>query len=120
MFYEFRQNNSGGSFEIDERAGISVHVIVEADDLSEAVDRACRIGLYFDGIENGYDCECCGDRWYEPWGPGDAVPSHYGEPIEEVREARRKKNKPFQVNWAGESPDTFIHYKDGTVEAVPY
>ena len=25
------------------------------------------IGLYFDGVEQGMDCSCCGDRWYRAW-----------------------------------------------------
>lgn len=52
MFYEFRQNNSGGVFEIDESRGISLHVIVEADTAEEANERAQRIGLYFNGVED--------------------------------------------------------------------
>ena len=23
-------------------------------------------GLYFDGVDMGFDCECCGDRWGPP------------------------------------------------------
>ena len=31
----------------------------------EANTKACDIGIYFDGVANGADCECCGDRWRE-------------------------------------------------------
>ena len=27
------------------------------------VIKAYEIGLYFDGVKAGRDCECCGDRW---------------------------------------------------------
>lgn len=62
--YEFDQNNSGGSYDINESAGIGVRVYIEAYNADQANDHAERIGLYFNGVENGSDCECCGDRWY--------------------------------------------------------
>lgn len=62
MFYSFRQNNSGGSFDVD--SSVAQFVIIEANDSSEANARAQEIGIYFDGVDNGSDCECCGDRWY--------------------------------------------------------
>ena len=63
MFYVFRQNNSGGSWDIDELNCIGKIVIVEADNEDLAVEEALKIGLYFDGVKKGIDCECCGDRW---------------------------------------------------------
>lgn len=106
-FYQFRQNNSGGSFDIDEERGISISVIVEADSYEEANRRAERIGLYFDGCQSGRDCSCCGDRWYEKWcdDEGDEVPSNYGTPLVEASD--------FTFNWAGDKPDTFVHLRDG-------
>ena len=64
MFYHFSQNNSGGSFPFSEEEGITHHVIIEADNASEANTIAELIGIYFDGCSTGKDCECCGDRWY--------------------------------------------------------
>ena len=62
MFYEFIQNNSGGTFIYDEQKGISYSVIVEADSENDAITRAEQIGLYFDGKG---DCPCCGNYcWY--------------------------------------------------------
>lgn len=58
MFYQFRQNNSGGSF--DEPA---INVIVEASSAVEANEIAQQHGIYFDGCDSGTDCSCCGDRW---------------------------------------------------------
>lgn len=59
-FYTFVQNNSGGVF-----ADPAHYVIVEADSADEANIRAQDLGIYFDGISEGHDCECCGDRWHE-------------------------------------------------------
>jgi len=61
MYYEFRQNNSGGHFEENENVGQLV--IIEASDPTEAYEKADNIGIYYDGVEKGIDCDCCGDRW---------------------------------------------------------
>lgn len=79
-FFHFSQNNSGGSFDQDIAAGITHHVVIEANSSQHANDRAEEIGLYFDGCEKGMDCDCCGDRWSPAWGPGDAEPMIYGSP----------------------------------------
>jgi hypothetical protein len=113
MFYQFRQNNSGGSFVYDEKAGISVNVIVEAKDYLEANDLAERIGIYFDGCNSGLDCPCCGDRWSDQWHEdGHAVPSHYGEPIDPATFST--KDQDFGIKWM-EEYEGFIHYADGTI-----
>lgn len=62
-FYSFRQNNSGGFFNVDLEDGLNETVIIEAENRDDAFDRAYEIGLYFDGVKAGRDCECCGDRW---------------------------------------------------------
>lgn len=112
-WYEFRQNNSGGSFDFDADRGISVHVIVQADDAEEANYRANRIGLYFDGCETGDDCECCGDRWYRQsyTDKGDPVPSEYGVPLIDV--APDPRYSSLGRGWMGEKPECFVHLKDG-------
>ena len=63
MFYRFRQNNSGGSFIEDDNVSIRVHI--EANSAEEANQLAQTHGIYFDGVRDEIDCECCGDRWYE-------------------------------------------------------
>lgn len=75
------QNNSGGSFLQDPRSG--VYVIVEAETLEEAnLIAAEKAGVYFNGVTDGIDCECCGDRWDKPYTTeGDETPSIYGESI---------------------------------------
>jgi hypothetical protein len=81
-FFNFRQNNSGGSWDFDAANGIGREVWIEASSADEANGRAEAIGLRFNGVALGFDCGCCGDRWnraaawedeeepVEPWGPG--------------------------------------------------
>lgn len=62
-FYEFRQNNSGGSFDVDD---ILCHIVViEAESAEQANAIAKDLGIYFNGTEDETDCPCCGDRWSE-------------------------------------------------------
>lgn len=58
-FYEFKQNNSGGKFIVDEK--VTNRVIIEAYNPDDANDIAESLGIYFDGDN---DCPCCGNRWY--------------------------------------------------------
>lgn len=98
MFYAFRQNNSGGSFDIDLKSGITRYIIIEANSADHADDRAEEIGLYFNGCDKGWDCECCGDRWYRTYNSNATEqPALYGETVEEK-----------------EGNDIAVHYLDGT------
>jgi len=63
-WFHYRQNNSGGTFVIDDAAGLGPEVYIEAYDSDHADERAEQLGIYFDGVNEGSDCECCGDRWY--------------------------------------------------------
>ena len=113
MFYTYSQNNSGGHMEFDASSGISHYVIIEADDAKHADYLAGRIGLYFDGVEAGMDCECCGDRWtardsYWRGDEGDEVPTIYGEPVDKHELSWRALQKGY--------PEVFVHYADGTVK----
>jgi hypothetical protein len=83
--YILTQNNSGGFYELPEWTGPSelggvcayygwqdqpVDVWVMAGDSWEAEGLAQKYaGVYFNGVEKGRDCDCCGDRWYsaEEW-----------------------------------------------------
>ena len=74
------QNNSHGTYQYpkwtgpDDLGGVfacyvwqtePVDVWVMAHDSSEACMLAeTYAGVYFDGVEKGRDCACCGDRWY--------------------------------------------------------
>ncbi len=61
MFYEFKQNNSGGHFVVNDK--LCHRVVIEADSTHEAIDKAERLGCYWYGVQEGRDCSCCGDRW---------------------------------------------------------
>lgn len=61
-FWEISQNNSGGSFDVDDK--VCHRMIIEAETERQATRIAEDLGCYWDGVENGMDCECCGDRWY--------------------------------------------------------
>lgn len=115
QFFEFCQNNSGGGFTFDASSGISHIVIVEADDTQDAVDRAESIGLYFNGCSTGQDCSCCGDRWYEPYGGGDEVPSHYNRPLVEFGSDEHKAEPNYwEVSaWMAPKEEAFVHLVDG-------
>ena len=108
-FFEFSQNNSGGSFHEDEEEGIGTCVIVEARDWQHANERARQIGLYFNGCDTGRDCSCCGDRWYRLWEgeEGDPIPSSYGRPVWGCAANSYRKA-------------AYIHYLDGTKEKVAF
>ena len=77
-FFHFHQNNSFGLFK-----GPANHVVVEAENASDANDRAQTVGVYFDGCDDGLDCLCCGNRWSRQWSDatGDDVPMVYGSPV---------------------------------------
>jgi hypothetical protein len=92
-FFHYSQNNSGGSFDIDD--SVAHHVIIEAYDARDANNRARDVGIYFNGCETGQDCECCGDRWYEAYSDGgDPEPLLYGQPPEEYKDMFGKPGLP--------------------------
>ena len=106
MFYEFNQNNSGGHFTRND--SVDHYVIVEATDWADANQRAENIGIYFCGVRDGIDCECCGDRWYDRWDDdaGKDVPSHYDSPLT-LESVSTLKNPRLHT--------VVIHYLDGRV-----
>lgn len=105
MFFHFHQNNSGGSFDYDEEAGITAHVIVEADSSDDANRRAKEIGIYFHGIG---DCPCCGDRWYEQWYDDDGTenPQVYG----------KHPDDEDILRWMEKGRNVVVHFKSGKKE----
>ena len=109
MFYQFSQNNSGGSFDFDKFNGITIYVIIEADSADEANSIAESIGIYFNGCNDGIDCGCCGDRWSSQWRDdnGDSEPCVYSTPVAQV-----------DPHWASDkgNQSVCVHYKDGRKE----
>jgi hypothetical protein len=99
MFYTFNQNNSGGGFDMDKARGIGSAVVIEADSPSHANERAEEIGLYFDGVEEEIDCECCGDRWYRAWESGTDRPTYYGEELTLLGEGEVFYVHPLEGNF---------------------
>ena len=71
-------NNSGGNFIVDN--DVDAYVIVHAHNADEANQLAQRIGIYFNGVDDGIDCECCGNRWSSIWADeGTDVPMVYSD-----------------------------------------
>jgi hypothetical protein len=84
----FDQNNSGGGFELDDKL---CHRLV----LEEVTE------VYFDGVEDGRDCECCGDRWY------GCEEVEHDNPLEYLQ------SLADMYGWT--VPDVRIFYMDGSV-----
>ena len=57
-YFKFRQNNSFGHF-----VGTPL-VFIQANNAARANRVAQDNGIYFNGVADGVDCDCCGDRWY--------------------------------------------------------
>lgn len=113
MFYTYNQNNSGGRFTVNKSVG--QYVIIEADSPSQADDAAeVRAGIYFDGCDNGRDCNCCGDRWYRQYSEdGTKEPMIYDKTIEEF------KKDPGLGLFRSEMV-IHIYYQDGRHEKVAF
>ncbi len=75
VYWEFTQNNSGGSFVENEK--LAHRVIIEAYSSEEACSKATEIGIYFNGCDEGMDCPCCGNRWYPPYSNVE-IPYYWG------------------------------------------
>ena len=113
MFFTFTQNNSGGSF-----IGPAHYVVVEAPSAHVANALVIAHGLYFNGCEEGYDCECCGDRWHSvDDSDGTKYPQVYGEGIGVALETALK----MYGNWSdfNRIPQISVFYLDGTRKDYP-
>lgn len=105
MFYCFNQNNSFGKF--DDNDDVCGFVIIEAQDAEAANLKAELIGIYFDGCDKGWDCNCCGDRWYRASeSDGTERPEIYGTPVEEA-EIRFFRTRAY-VYYADGSKKEFV------------
>lgn len=76
-WFTYYQKGWGGFFDGPD------FVIVEAETATQADDRAEASGyVYFDGVSDGRDCECCGDRWSRAWvSDGEDEPLIFGDPV---------------------------------------
>ncbi|ALS22116.1 DUF7296 family protein [Paenibacillus naphthalenovorans] len=105
-FYTYIQNNSGGSFIVND--DVCEYVIIEADNYEHANWLAeKKYGIYFDECNQGLDCSYCGDRWNKQWNNNYAtdVPMIYGKPLSEVEKSYYRKN-------------CIVYYLDGRKELI--
>jgi hypothetical protein len=117
MFYEYNQNNSGGSFIMDEDVAHFVIIEARSDEAADAIAES--IGIYFNGADDdGPDCPCCGSRWHSAYGDGDEVPSIYGRPATQYGDQRTGKDTT-RCMWTpiGE-PYAYVYYADGRKESL--
>lgn len=104
FFYHYSQNNSFGTFDEDSNKGICPDVIIEAKSATDANERAQKTGLYFDGVDKGIDCPCCGDRWHEvDEGEGTVNPTIVGKPLSDIESGYYRE-------------EVYIHYLNGNIE----
>lgn len=113
-FFEFSQNNSGGSFDVNDK--VCHRMFIEADSCDEANDKAEDLGCYWNGCEDGMDCSCCGDRWDKAWRDDDYTdfPLKYSK--ETIFQTVEEYSQYLADNYCWTSPDVRIFYKDGTVK----
>lgn len=102
-WFQYTQNNSGGTFDQDDK--VSHYVLIQAPNASVADSLAeAMAGIYFNGVAEGNDCECCGDRWPAQWSDeGYDEPLIYGQPVSEYSEAAVRiyplgSVKPVSIN----------------------
>jgi hypothetical protein len=115
-FYEFSQNNSGGSFDIDDK--LCGCILIEAKDAEDANIIAESIGIYFDGCDSGIDCSCCGDRW-QPVDESDdinlkKVSKSYNEELADMKYYAQFIADKY--GWT--TPSTRIFYLSGKVDEI--
>lgn len=98
FYFRYRQNNSGGEFLENKPRGIGPLLWIEATDVKKSVCKAEEMGLYFNGVERGVDCPCCGDRWTIPLiGKDEVIQGKYDSIITET---------------------VFIHRLDGEIDTL--
>lgn len=110
MWFEVTQNNPGGKFIVNKN--ICYNLFIEANSLLEAKIKAETLGCYWDGVEIGYDCPCCGDRWDRPIDAITFPRFHGSNNIEEYAQNLADK----YGGWT--TPDARIFYLDGTIKEI--
>jgi hypothetical protein len=114
-FFEFTQNNSGGSFDCDEY--VAHRVLIEAENADEAILKGESLGMYWDGCESGMDCDCCGDRWYKPWGRGEKEFPYKYSPNNTFQTPEDYMQYMADIyGWT--KPDGYIYYKNGNKVSI--
>ena len=111
-WYEFSQNNSGGSFVVNDK--VTHRVLIEAGSEYEATEKALELGIYFNGVADGIDCGCCGDRWDS----GEEVTSPVkwrGELLEDMDEYAELLVHYYGWIQDDSGPDIRMYHVDGKV-----
>jgi hypothetical protein len=116
-FYELVQNNSGGSFAVND--DVTHRILVEAGEYKEAISIFESLGVYWNGVEEGMDCECCGDRWYSPseinfpynYGGfkksnAESIAERYGASV--IKRTQYSGNREFDVVF--DTPESYMQY----------
>jgi hypothetical protein len=112
-FYEFDQNNTGGSFDVDDK--LCRRLWIEADSESEAEAKAFNMGVYYNGCDDERDCPCCGDRWYSP-SVMKQFPYKYSDKT--TFQSIDDYAQYMADNYGWTVPDIRIFYKDGNVKEI--
>ena len=107
------QNNSGGSFRTTDK--LCHRLYIEADNTDDAKAIAEDLGCYWNGCEAGIDCECCGDRWHEPWDEIE-FPVKYGDYVFDTIEDYAQHLYSTFMRWT--QPDGRIFYSNGEVKEI--
>ncbi len=115
-FYEFCQNNSGGSFEVNEK--VCHRLFIEALSAEDANEKAGNLGVYFDGCDLGMDCECCGDRWSEAYEGSIIDLSEYSKSYNQDFKDIREVAQCLADMYGWTKPDCRIFYLNGSVDEV--
>jgi len=98
-FYEFRQNNSGGYFDVNDN--VSVLVIIEAETPQQALDKFDEL------IKNASgSCPCCGDRWNYILEDVESIELKDNQTIEQYADTALYESYKH-------SPRVILHYLNG-------
>lgn len=103
-FYEFKQNNSGGFFDVDKN--VCHRVVIEAHNKTEAIKKFLPMIK-----KQSPSCSCCGDRWYPDY-PVEIVFKKQGfDTIDDYYQFMAN-------NYGWTKPDARIHYLDGKKKEI--
>lgn len=110
-WYAWNQNNSGGEFHVNDN--VAHRLFIEAYSEEEADRKAQDLGVYYNGVDDGFDCDCCGDRWYSP--EKLEFPINWGGPVfNNIHEYAGY----MADNYGWTEPDGYLYYYDGMKAAV--
>ena len=116
FFYKFSQNNTGGSFEVDDK--LCHRLFIEAENAKTANKKAKELGAYFNGCYKGLDCDCCGDRWYKV-DENDKIDLESVSKSFEIDFKTIKDYAQYLANKYGwTKPDARIFYADNSIDEV--